>query len=137
MNSGFQKVKTLLFCSAVATLASAPLTRAEMASDLQDSVAPLLIEAKWTGAERQRTLTILHLAMFDAANATQGLYTPYAYEGEVDTSASAEAAVAPAALSVMSELMPEKQQDFEAMAAAALPRRRPASRAASSSAVSK
>ncbi|MCG7630003.1 vanadium-dependent haloperoxidase [Epibacterium sp. MM17-32] len=118
MNSGFQKVKTLLFCSAVATLASAPLARAEMASDLQDSVAPLLIEAKWTGAERQRTLTILHLAMFDAANATQGLYTPYAYEGEVDTSASAEAAVAQAALSVMSELMPEKQQDFEAMAAA-------------------
>jgi len=120
MKSGIHKVKALLFCSALAAVASAPVARADLASDLQDGVATVMAEAKWSGAQRQRALTILHLAMFDAANATQGVYTPYAYAGEVDTSASAQAAVTQAALSVMSELMPDRAAEMEAMAASYL-----------------
>jgi hypothetical protein len=116
MKSGFHNVKSMLFCTALAVVASAPLARAELASDLQDSVATIIAETNWSGAQRQRALTILHLAMFDAANATQGVFTPYAYAGDVDTSASARAAVTQAALSVMSELMPDRTSELDAMA---------------------
>ncbi|GAB5434413.1 MAG: vanadium-dependent haloperoxidase [Epibacterium sp.] len=116
----FGKMKTLMACTALATLSIAPALQAELASDLQDGITPLMTEAKWTGAERQRALTILHLAMFDAANATQGVYTPYAYDGAIDTTASTEAAVAQAALSVMETLLPAHVKELEAQMAAHL-----------------
>ena len=113
MTRVFNKMKTLMACSALATIALSPSVQAELASDLQDGVSALMTQSKWTGAQRQRSLTIMHLAMFDAANATQGVYGPYAYAGKIDTSASPQAAVTQAALSVMQELLPERQQDLE------------------------
>lgn len=116
MTRVFKKMKTLMACSALATIALTPSVQAELASDVQDGVSALMTQSKWTGAQRQRSLTIMHLAMFDAANATQGVYAPYAYAGKIDTSASPQAAVTQAALSVMQELLPERQQDLEALA---------------------
>ena len=92
MTRVFNKMKTLMACSALATIALSPSVQAELASDLQDGVSALMTQSKWTGAQRQRSLTIMHLAMFDAANATQGVYAPYAYAGKIDTSASPQAA---------------------------------------------
>ncbi|MFV1590970.1 vanadium-dependent haloperoxidase [Phaeobacter sp. JH20_36] len=75
-----------------------------------------VVEEKWPGAQRQRTLALLHAAMFDAANAVDGAYHAYAYDGAQDPTADRRAAVTQAALTIMQQLMPERAADL-AMAA--------------------
>lgn len=69
-----------------------------------------------------RQYAILHIAMFDAANSVQRLYTPYltAVGGPAATSASEEAAAAQAARDVMVALYPAATADFDAALAARL-----------------
>lgn len=96
---------------------SAGSVQAELAADWQTTAMQLIKQEKWPGVKRQRSLAILHAAMFDAANAVSGTYAPYAYSGRNDPSASEAAAVTQAALHVMSELLPTHSEEFEAFAA--------------------
>src|SRR5262245_45965154 len=54
----------------------------------------------------QRTLAMLHVAMFDAINSIEHVYTPYRVDVRASAGASAEAAAAQAAHDVLSLLFP-------------------------------
>jgi hypothetical protein len=61
-----------------------------------------------------RQYAILHIAMFDAANSVQRLYTPYMTTINGSSAASEEAAAAQAARDVMVALYPAATADFDA-----------------------
>src|SRR5215204_4734665 len=67
----------------------------------------------------QRTLAILHIAMFDAINSIEHVYTPY-LNVQASAGASAEAAAAQAAHDVLSTLLPAQQATYDAALAAQL-----------------
>ena len=68
----------------------------------------------------QRTLAILHIAMFDAINSIQHVYTPYRLDVQASAGASAEAAAAQAAHDVLSTLFPAQRATYDAALAAQL-----------------
>ena len=68
----------------------------------------------------QRTLAILHIAMFDAINSIQHVYTPYRLDVPASAGASAEAAAAQAAHDVLSTFFPAQQATYDAALAAQL-----------------
>ena len=67
-----------------------------------------------------RTMAMVHLAMFEAINAVEHRYAPYAYKGRAPAGTSAEAAAAAAASSVLVKLFPEQAQSVEAAYAASI-----------------
>lgn len=69
-----------------------------------------------------RTMALVHAAMFDAVDAVERRYTPYAFEGRAPAGASAEAAAAAAARSVLLGLFPDQREELEAAYAASLGR---------------
>src|SRR4030095_83860 len=72
------------------------------------------------GSPIQRTLSMLHIAMFDAINSIERVYTPYRTEVKASSGASTEAAAAPAGHDVLSALFPAQQATFDAVLAAQL-----------------
>jgi hypothetical protein len=68
----------------------------------------------------QRTLAILHIAMFDAINSIERVYTPYRVDVKASAGASAEAAAAQAAHDVLNALFPAQQATYDATLAAQL-----------------
>jgi hypothetical protein len=68
----------------------------------------------------QRTLAIMHIAMFDAINSIENVYTPYRVHVRASSGASAEAAAARAARDVLTTLFPLQQATFDATLAAQL-----------------
>jgi hypothetical protein len=68
----------------------------------------------------QRTLSILHIAMFDAINSIERVYTPYRIDVKASSGASAEAAAAQAGHDVLSALFPAQQATYDAALAAQL-----------------
>lgn len=64
------------------------------------------------GPQIQRTLAMVHLAMFDAVNAIERDYKPYLRLPKAPFNASAEAAAAGAAYGVMVRLFPAQQAVF-------------------------
>jgi hypothetical protein len=67
-----------------------------------------------------RALAMLHIAMFDAINSIENVYTPYIAPVRASRGASAEAAAAQAARDVLTALYPESQATFDAALAAQL-----------------
>ena len=67
-----------------------------------------------------RALAMLHIAMFDAINSTEDVYTPYFAQVRGSHGASAEAAAARAARDVLTALYPASQSTFDAALAAQL-----------------
>ena len=72
------------------------------------------------GLMTPRYCAMLHVAMFDAANAVERKYTPYSGEIEGSSGASAEAAAAQAARDVLTALIPAGQTTYDAALAARL-----------------
>ena len=62
----------------------------------------------------QRSLSMMHIAMFDAINAVEEAYTPYRVRVRSSHGASAEAAGAQAARDVLAALYPAQQPVFDA-----------------------
>ena len=72
------------------------------------------------GPQIQRTLAMVHIAMFDAANAIEPRYTGYLALPAPPTGASAEAAAAAAARGVLVRLFPLQQAALDAALASSL-----------------
>jgi hypothetical protein len=70
----------------------------------------------------QRNLAILHIAMFDAINSIEEVYTPYRVQVQASHGASPEAAAAQAARDVLTALYPDpaQQATFDSTLAAQL-----------------
>jgi hypothetical protein len=67
-----------------------------------------------------RSLPMMHIAMFDAINAIENVYTPYRVQIRGSRGASPEAAAAQAARDVLTALYPTQQATFDAALAAQL-----------------
>ena len=61
-----------------------------------------------------RALAITQAAVYDAVNAIDGTYAPYAFNGQAPPGASPEAAAATAAYHTLVELFPTRRADFDA-----------------------
>jgi hypothetical protein len=68
----------------------------------------------------QRPASMMHIAMFDAANAIEDAYTPYRVQVRASHGASREAAAAQAAHDVLTALFPTQQATFDALLASHL-----------------
>jgi hypothetical protein len=69
-----------------------------------------------------RSMTMVHVAMFDAADSIDRRYEPYAHKERGPAGASVDAAIASAAYAVLVGLYPEKEQQIESAYVAAMAR---------------
>ncbi len=67
-----------------------------------------------------RALAITQAAVYDAVNAIDGTYAPYAFKGQAPPKAAPEAAVATAAHNTLVELFPTRRADLDAALALSL-----------------
>lgn len=111
-SSLFIFLKTSVCAAVLIGLFSSDPVKADVAADWQVLALKTLKEAKWTNQRQQRGLTILHVAMFDAANAVTGTYAPYALGNVEPSSASERAAASQAAYQVLATFVPEKEPDL-------------------------
>jgi hypothetical protein len=74
---------------------------ADAVLDWNDVVLARVVAARQGPPDGARTLAMVHLAMFEAINAVEHRYTPYAFKGRASAGASAEAAAAAVASAVL------------------------------------
>jgi hypothetical protein len=104
----------------VATLLSANLAQADAVLDWNEiALAAVATSRPPDGA---RAMAMMHVAMFDAVNAIEQKYRPYAYPAKGSKDASSDAAATAAAHAVLSKLFPEQAQTFDGAYAASLAR---------------
>jgi hypothetical protein len=73
-----------------------------------------VVAASAPAPQQYRSLAIVHTAIFDAVNAIDRRYTPYAYKAQAPAGTSAQAAVASAAHTVLVSLYPLQQATLDA-----------------------
>ena len=94
--------------------------RADVVTDWNDVAVAHVVAARQLPPDGARAVAMMHVAMFDAINAVQPRYTPYAFKGKAPAGASAEAAGAAAARTVLLKLYPEQSAAIEKAYAASL-----------------
>jgi hypothetical protein len=104
------------------SLAATTRARADVVTDWNQIT--LATQAAIPGAIRTppaaRALAMVHLAIFDAVNAIDRRFSPYAVDALADPSASPEAAAAAAAHTVLVSIYPSRQADLDLAFAASL-----------------
>lgn len=113
--------RSLSFLLAKATLALAPAAFADVVLDWNEIGLARTIAAKQLPPDAARAMAIMHVAMFDAVNAIEMRYRPYAYAGP-RRDASPEAAAVAAAHGSLASLFPEHAQALDAAYAESLSR---------------
>jgi hypothetical protein len=102
------------------TLLHAPAASADVVLDWNEIGLARALAARQLPPDAARSMAIMHVAMFDAVNAIERKYRPYAYEGARRGGASPEAAAATAAHATLSRLFPGEAQALDAAYAASL-----------------
>jgi len=105
-----------------ATLAQASVAFGDVVLDWNEIGLARAMAARQLPPDAARTMAIMHVAMFDAANAVEAKYQPYAYRGGRRAGASVEAAAVAAAHGALARLFPDQAQALEAAQAASLSR---------------
>jgi hypothetical protein len=108
------------FLCLFAALAACTVARADVVSDWNEVAVARLVAARQLPPDGARALAMMHVAMFDAINAIQPRYTPYAFKGKAPAGASAEAAGAAAARAVLLKIYPDQKDAIEKAYAASL-----------------
>jgi hypothetical protein len=88
---------------------TAMAARADVVTDWNIATWQVMRAAQMDGAPGMRTLALVHVAMADAINTVQNRHTRYAYKGALQPSASAEAAAASAARTVLTTVIPAQK----------------------------
>lgn len=109
----FLRVKRVVLCLGIG-MSVARLSAADVVSQWNEQVFAS------GGPQIQRTLAMVHVALFDAANAIEGRYTPYLSLPDPPVGASAEAAAASAAHGVLVRLFPTQATALASTLAASL-----------------
>ena len=126
------KLKTLIAASLLlAAFASPPVARADAVTDWNANAELAIITAAQSPAVQGRTLAIVHAAIYDAVNGVNPKYTSYFVHERGPHGASAEAAAAQAAYTVLLALFPTQKETLDAQLADSLdniPRRMGGSR---------
>ncbi|HEX7605322.1 MAG TPA: PA-phosphatase, partial [Usitatibacter sp.] len=110
---------TQRFLSA-AILSLPSVCAADAVLDWNEVALARLVAARQGPPDGARTLAMVHLAMFEAINAVEHRYAPYAFKGRAPAGASVEAAAAAAASSVLVKLFPDQAQALDAAYAASV-----------------
>ena len=97
------KLHTAVLCAA---LGFAPLARADVVTDWNQTAMDVMKAEKVGRNPWARSLAMMHVAMSDAINSVQGRYTRLIYDGPTAAGASAEAAAAAAARDMLTRLYP-------------------------------
>lgn len=115
-----RSLRTLVLAMAASIVPS--LSAADVVLDWNDIALARTAEARQMPGDAARIMAMVHVAMFDAINAIERRYTPYAFKGRAPAGASADAAAVAAAHSVLLEAFPEQQPAVQSAYAASLAR---------------
>jgi hypothetical protein len=110
----------LLFLWLVAVLCAHTAAWADVVTDWNEIAVQRLVATRQLPPDGARAMAMMHVSMFDAINAVQPRYTPYAFKGKAAMAASAEAAGAAAARTVLLKLYPDQKEAIEKSYAASL-----------------
>jgi hypothetical protein len=102
------------------TLTLATPAHADMITDWNAKAEAIAVEKRMPPPPNARAMAILHVAMFDAVNAIDRRYSPYALKVTPGKGLSREAAAAAAAHTVLSVLHPDQQANLDATLQASL-----------------
>jgi quercetin dioxygenase-like cupin family protein len=94
--------------------------RADVISDWNLTAEKIAVDKRMLPPPNARGMAILHVAMFEAVNAIEGRYIPYALKLKADRALSKEAAAAAAAHAVLAALHPDQQASLDAALKTAL-----------------
>src|SRR5258708_12474953 len=107
-------------CAAILLFPSVCL--ADTVLDWNEVALARVVAARQGPPDGARSMAMVHLAMFEAINAVEQRYAPYAFKTRAPAGTSPEAAAAAAASSVLVKLFPGEAQAVEAAYAASLAR---------------
>ena len=107
------KCRTLIF-SALGVLVAASTVKADLVTDWNSIALQAIRVDKTPPPKASRALAILHASIFDSVNGIRRTYTPYRVIGQVNGSASEQAAAAAAAHAVLVSLFPAQRTSFDA-----------------------
>ena len=102
----------------VVTLLNANVAQADAVLDWNE--IGLAAVASSRPPDGARALSMMHVAMFDAVNAIEQKYRPYAYPAKGAKDTSSDAAAIAAAHAVLSKLFPDQAQTFDSAYTASL-----------------
>ena len=115
------KLSTVLVVAALTLHATAPRSSAQTSNVVIQWNQTLQAQFVGTGPGIHiRALPMMHIAMFDAINSIEGVYTPYLVRIKGSHGASAEAAAAAAARDVLTAIYPTQQAVFDQLLASQL-----------------
>ncbi|MEY9183632.1 hypothetical protein ABIG06_005208 [Bradyrhizobium sp. USDA 326] len=111
-------MKTLLkirspLLAIVALAASIGAARADVIMDWNAKADAIAADKKILPAPQARTMSMLHVAMFEAVNAIERRYTPYKLDLVADRSTSREAAAAAAAYNILVAIYPDQKDALD------------------------
>ena len=104
----------------LAVLVAAPAARADVVTDWNAKAEAIGLEKRLQPPPNARTMAMMHVAMFEAANAAQPRYAPYQLKLLAEPGASPEAAAASAAHGVLVGLFPDQQSSLDTTLKASL-----------------
>src|SRR5262249_17525827 len=107
---------------AMAALLPSPACFADAVLDWNEVALARVVASGQPPPDGARTMAMVHVAIFDAVNAIEQRYKPYAFSGAAPAHASADAAAAGAARTVLNGLFPLQVQQIDAAYKVALAR---------------
>jgi hypothetical protein len=94
--------------------AAPPAPSVDVVIEWNQKAEAAVVEAKIYPFVGGRTMSLVHVAMFDAINSIEGRYSPYKVRVSAPTGSSAEAAGVAAAHAVLVKLFPEQKASLDA-----------------------
>lgn len=94
--------------------------RADVITDWNAKADAIATEKKVLPGPQARTMSMLHVAMFEAVNAIERRYTPYKLDIVADRSTSKEAAAAAAAYNILIAIYPDQKSALDTALRASL-----------------
>ena len=108
------------WCIGAALLITPATSMADTVLDWNEQAVAAVLVAKQLPPDGARSMAMVHVAMFNAINAVERRYAPYGFEVRAPAHASADAAAASAARTVLEKLFPDQREGLENAFAAAL-----------------
>ena len=116
-------MKTLRYLAVVAYAPfamQANAVHADVIADWNEIALKTIVAVGQRPPDQSRSMTMAHVAMFDAVNAIDRRYTPYRFDARAPAGASGDAAAAAAARGVLVKLVPGQQAAIDKAFAASL-----------------
>jgi hypothetical protein len=105
---------------AAAILLCCHAVQADVVLDWNETALAQVLAARQAPPDGTRTMAMMHVAVFDAVNAIERRYKPYAYEHIVSNGASPESAAVAAAHAILVKLFPDQVQALQVAYTASL-----------------